>query len=128
MDQDLQRKIDEARAQGYTDEEIKDGDWFTDDNNSLKTSYKLSHTQFANPKKIILTTDQDLIKDGAQAIDDEFLEWICNNPSYEEVEIGNQSIKSFDTGHFEDFYKIIIPKEEPKQETLEEVAERYAEI
>jgi len=36
-----------------SDEEIKEGDWFTDDNNSLKRSYKLSHVQFANPKKII---------------------------------------------------------------------------
>jgi hypothetical protein len=37
--------------------------------------------------KIILTTDQDLIKDGVQAIDDEFLEWFVNNTSCEEVEI-----------------------------------------
>ena len=29
-------------------------------------------------KKIILTTDQDLIDDGVQAIDDEFLEWFCS--------------------------------------------------
>jgi len=29
-------------------------------------------------KKIILTTDQDLIKDGVQSIDDEFLEWFCS--------------------------------------------------
>jgi hypothetical protein len=36
--------------------------------------------------KIILTTDQDLIKDGVQAIDDEFLEWFVKNPSCEEVE------------------------------------------
>ncbi len=38
-------------------------------------------------KKIILTTDQDLIKDGVQAIDDEFLEWFVKNPSCEEVPI-----------------------------------------
>jgi len=36
-----------------SDEEIEEGDWFTDDNNSLKRGYKLSHVQFANPKKII---------------------------------------------------------------------------
>jgi hypothetical protein len=36
-----------------SDEDIKEGDWFTDDNNSLRRSYKLSHVQFANPKKII---------------------------------------------------------------------------
>ena len=38
-------------------------------------------------KKIILTTDQDLINDGAQSIDDEFLEWFVKNPSCEEVEV-----------------------------------------
>jgi hypothetical protein len=38
-------------------------------------------------EKIILTTDQDLIKDGVQAIDDEFLEWFVKNPSCESVEI-----------------------------------------
>jgi hypothetical protein len=32
-------------------------------------------------KKIILTTDTDLIADGVQAIDDEFLEWFVKNPS-----------------------------------------------
>jgi hypothetical protein len=32
-------------------------------------------------KKIILTTDQDLIADGVQAIDDEFLEWFVKNPT-----------------------------------------------
>jgi hypothetical protein len=68
-------------------------------------------------KKIILTTDQDLI--GVQKINDEFLEWFIKNPSCEEVEIGNQSIQSFDTGHFEDFYKIIIPKDEPKQHLVD---------
>ena len=71
-------------------------------------------------KEIILTTDQDLIKDGVQAIDDEFLEWFVNNPSCEEVEVKSLLYNSrvlYD-------YKIIIPKEEPKQETLEEAGER----
>jgi hypothetical protein len=95
-------------------EEIKEGDWFTDDNNSLKTSYKLSHVQFANPKKIILTTDRDLIKDGVQAIDDEFLEWFVKNPSCEFVEVNNLCYGAL--GGFADAgYKIILPKEEPKR-------------
>jgi hypothetical protein len=38
-------------------------------------------------KKIILTTDQDLIKDGVQSIDDKFLEWFVKNPSCEQVEV-----------------------------------------
>jgi hypothetical protein len=75
-------------------------------------------------KKIILTTDQDLIKKGIQSIDDEFLEWFVKNPSCEEVEIVLENYKE-DEWVDDDFggeiytfeyekYKIIIPKEEPK--------------
>jgi len=104
-----------------SDEEIKEGDWFTDDNNSLKKSYKLSHVQFANPKKIILTTDDLLIKDGVQAIDDEFLQWFVKNPSCKMVDIGTSLLDGKDGYGYYGKYKIIIPKEEPKKEiTLEE--------
>jgi hypothetical protein len=115
-----------------SDEEIKEGDWFTDDNNSLKRSYKLSHVQFANPKKIILTTDQSL--DGVQAIDDEFLEWFVKNPSCEEVEVEkiqynpvfDEDDLSYD-GMTEYYtYKIIIPKEELKQEQPKTFKELFA--
>jgi hypothetical protein len=68
------------------------------------------------PKKIILTTDQDLIKDGVQAIDDDFLEWFVKNPSCEEVEI--QYRYNFYVGQDLTHYKIIIPQQEPKQEYL----------
>lgn len=66
-------------------------------------------------KKIILTTDPDLIKDSVQAIDDEFLEWLVKNHTYNFVEVK----KGFEDGspygyNFLD-YKIIIPKEEPKK-------------
>jgi hypothetical protein len=55
------------------------------------------------PHKIILTTDQDLIKDGVQDIDDEFLEWFVKNPSCEEVDVLKiMSIRK---------YKIIIPSQ-----------------
>jgi hypothetical protein len=67
-------------------------------------------------KKIILTTDQDLIADGVQAIDDNFLEWFVKNPSCEEVKtrkIGNEWI-----------YNADVPQEEDKQETLEKAAEK----
>jgi hypothetical protein len=76
-----------------------------------------------NFKKIILTTDEDLIKDGVQSIDDEFLEWFVKNPSCEEVEIDTIETLtgSFDAkgikSNYVNVYKIIIPKEEPKQET-----------
>lgn len=64
-------------------------------------------------KKIILTTDQELIKDSVQAIDDEFLEWFVKNSNCEEVEV-NDLYEYPDVKHIG--YKIIIPKEEPKQE------------
>jgi hypothetical protein len=89
------------------------------------------------PKKIIATTDSDLIKDGVQAIDDEFLEWFVQNQSCEKVEVlmeykdgyGNwyKYDKEFWDKHdnkpkFGTRYKIIIPQEEPKKETLDEAA------
>jgi hypothetical protein len=103
-----------------SDEEIKKGDWCLDlrDNSTFKI--KLSIDGVGLILKIILTTDQDLIKDGVQAIPDEFLEWFVKNPSCEEVEV-KQSIYPINTHKFgQTKYKIIIPKEEPKQETLEE--------
>jgi hypothetical protein len=75
-------------------------------------------------RKIILTTDVDLIKDGVQTIDDEFLEWFVKNPSCEnvKVELIEEIPSGFTFGMFgndepptELVYKIIIPKE-PKQE------------
>jgi hypothetical protein len=70
-------------------------------------------------KKIILTTDQDLIKDGVQAIDDEFLELFVKNPSCESVEVENERVVLDDVNYNFDVveynYKIIIPKEEAKK-------------
>jgi hypothetical protein len=86
-------------------------------------------------KKIILTTDDRLIKDGVQPIDDEFLEWFVKNPSCEFVEVkecylGSKCLKcGFIENHdevdtedcpkchnrdYEHLYnnKIIIPQEE----------------
>jgi hypothetical protein len=76
-----------------SDEEIKEGDWVISNYGELiKISYKGSKVkenvnEFC--KKIILTTDQDLIKDGVQPIDDEFLEWFVKNPSCEFVEVND---------------------------------------
>ena len=64
--------------------------------------------------KVILTTNQDLIADGVQAIDDEFLEWFVKNPSCESVDV-EKRYSDFTVDPFVG-YKIIIPKEEPKQE------------
>ena len=145
-----------------SNEEIKEGslylnnkvifkadDIFNEGNNPNNSNTRV--TDFN--KKIILTTDVYLIKEGVQAIDDEFLEWFVMNPSYEEVEIKKGKMKLNDDGQeygFPDMslYKIIIPKqeqkqhlidimqgdeelglyEEPKQETLEEAAEKESEV
>jgi hypothetical protein len=138
-----------------SDEEIKEGDWCYDSDGKqiLQFNNKIG-VLLANQQKekygvksffkIILTDNKDLIKDGVQAIDIEFLEWFVNNQSCEEVFITNDFEQvnqdnpilrgSTNVVHK---YKIIIPKEEPKkykvmivgdglpkQETLEEVAER----
>jgi hypothetical protein len=65
-------------------------------------------------KKIILTTNQDLINDGVQAIDDEFLEWLVKNPSCEGVNVEKVYIMDSITPKNLIEYKILIPKEEPK--------------
>jgi hypothetical protein len=121
-----------------SDEEIKKGDWCLDkfnqrwkledkkliafDSEGIKrfsTDNILGH----ECKKIILSTDQELIKDGVQAIDDEFLEWFCNNSSCEFVEVNKMSY-GYLSGFAHAGYKIIIQKEEPKQETIEETYNR----
>jgi hypothetical protein len=106
-----------------SDEEIKEGDWIIWDRKIVKAI----NTAYYSAKKIILTTDQDLIKDGVQAIDDEFLEWLVKNPSCELVEVQLVALNEYgseisvNSYGFEKFsYKITIPKEE----TLEEAAER----
>lgn len=125
------------------DKEIKVGDWFLPKGhinphklkgfnkiNGDLESYNGLCYDISKCKKIILTTDYDLIKDGVQAIDDEFLEWFVKNPSCEKV-----GIKNFEDGdcmiagteYVNYSYEIIIPQEEAKQETLEEAANHYAE-
>jgi hypothetical protein len=101
-------------------EEIKEGDYilvfskvtkcFKVNHNSVFWEDKFSHIK--NCKKIILTTDPDLIKDGVQPIDDEFLEWFVKNPSCEFVETfySDKDLKGYWRGIEE--YQIIIPKEE----------------
>ena len=126
-----------------SDEEIKEGDWVME----FQKGDNIGEVHFINSqyviarniqKKIILTTDQDLIKDGVQAIDDEFLEWFVKNPSCESVEVRKECCGQCDERLCEvydrgigwnknnTFYEIIIPKEEPKQETLEEASKKYA--
>lgn len=71
-----------------SNEEIKEGveQWYLD--KVLNEPYNSGGAQYSSKQDvIILTTDQDLIKDGIQAIDDEFLEWFVKNPSCEFVDV-----------------------------------------
>jgi hypothetical protein len=115
------------------DEEIKEGGWFYLDDAIIIAKY-ISVKPVKEAKKIILTTDQYLIKDGVQAIDYEFLQWFVQNPSCEWVWIKEKQHFEADKSKRKNplngvyySYKIIIPKEEPKQETIREVVKRYYE-
>ena len=77
-----------------SNEEIKDGEWhlhYYEDNPVISKSHNRAvkvvneiAKQFGY-KKIILTTDADLINEGVQEITDEFLEWFVENPNCEWV-------------------------------------------
>jgi hypothetical protein len=101
-----------------SDEEVKEGDWYCSPYGIIS---KHNGTEMLPDywRKIILTTDQDLIKDGVQSIDDDFLEWFVKNPSCEYIEVEKEYneeriVNGKDIGDYS--YKIIIPKEEPKQD------------
>jgi hypothetical protein len=96
-----------------SDEEIKDGDWCICEYSNGDTSVnEFKDSGGINKYRVIITTDPQLIKDGIQAIDDQFLEWFVKNPSCESVEVQKWSSLA-ECGYS---YHIIIPKEEPKQE------------
>ena len=81
-----------------SDEEIKEGDYvvqinFEKTNTQVIKCETEFQTKIANSKdgsfsknKIILTTDQDLINDGVQEINDGFLEWFVKNPTCEFID------------------------------------------
>jgi hypothetical protein len=135
-------------------EEIKEGDWmhYKHFGEDIVCKYDTMNGQNTNVnehkpfyQKIILTTDQDLINYGVQAIDDEFLEWFVKNSSCEFVEVKQKDnwFKWIGSGKYHDdepymmktfsnlgdyVYKIIIPKEEPKALTKLEIAKNIAAI
>jgi hypothetical protein len=104
------------------DDRPKKYDYFISEKNEIIKSSN-DHT-ICNHKKIILSTDEYLIADRVQSIDDEFLQWFVNNSSCEFVEVKKGFADGSAYGYDFLSYKIIIPQEEPKQETLEEVAEK----
>jgi hypothetical protein len=124
-----------------SDEEIKEGDWYylpriNSVYKCVEDPTELNLERIVGIAKIILTTDPELITDGVQAIDDNFLEWFVKNPSCENVEVehfgtccGNQSItQCINCEKYNPIYKITIPQEEPKQETLNKINNMNEEI
>ena len=111
------------------DEEIKEGDYMYDIDGDVGKAIGSDMKEFEGNKKIILTTDLDLIKDGVQAIDDEFLEWFIKNPSCESVEVVNEIIEDTSKDYIIGLgqpcltvYKIIPPQEETQQAEIEQAA------
>lgn len=104
-----------------SDEVIKDvrphkGKWQLEKGNILN-QFPTYLTDLSECKLVIMTTDQDLIKDGVQAIDNDFLKWFVKNPSCKYVDVKYQYWKEINNiGKYT--YQIIIPQEEPKQEEL----------
>jgi hypothetical protein len=105
-----------------SDEEIGEGDWYLDTTVNVIFKNDKLFLNGTGYKKIILSTDPELIAYGVQAIDDEFLEWFVKNPSCEEVEVVSaKTIPALQlTGNGHCWWKIIIPKEETKQGTMSE--------
>jgi len=121
-----------------SDEKIKEGDYVIKISSLYKgggiaQKYSFIDAQFEDIifKKIILTTDQDLIKDGVHGIDDTFLEWFVKNPSCEWIEVIKIDVEQpkplYPNGNHKgervwiEQYKIIIPQEEPKH-IIQEIA------
>lgn len=74
-----------------SDENIKDirhhkGKWQLEKGQILN-KFPNYLTDLSECKLVIVTTDPELIEDGVQEIDDEFLEWFVKNPNCEYVEV-----------------------------------------
>lgn len=121
-----------------SDEKIEVGDWFY--NPKLP-----NHIFEANPhntkhlsdidyiKKIVLTTDPNLVEDGIQEVSDELIEWLIDNPC-EYVKISTHQVSNDEI-----FYTVMIPENScdncnndvccciAKEETLESAAKEYVD-
>ena len=118
-----------------SDEEIKEDDWGLSKLNEVILFGRSYNEKFY--KKIILTTDPDLIVMGnITPLDDDFLNWFVKNPTVEYV-----TVERLEDGQFVDYlstgkavegvyenYKVIIPEEEPKQGTLSNIDNMNEEI
>jgi len=94
-----------------SNEEIGEGDWYLDTTVNVIFKNDKLFLNGTGYKKIILSTDPELIADGVQSIDDEFLLWFVKMSSCEFVVIDWSPLSKNLYG-----WKIIIPQQEPKEE------------
>ncbi len=94
---------------------IAQGDWYLEPDVDIKpTKCKNVSELTSDDRRIILTTDKDLIEDGVETIGDKFLEWFIKNPTCEKVKVKNSILKIDD--RYGDSYraipylKVVIPK------------------
>jgi hypothetical protein len=87
-------KIEDELYVISNNESINENDHIiTQDGRLVEVSYLLSK-DVQGGHKVILTTNKLLIKDGAQAIDNEFLEWFVENPRCKFVSINTIQISN----------------------------------
>jgi len=103
-----------------SDEEIGEGDWYLDTTVNVIFKNDKLFLNGTGYKKIILSTDPELITDGVQTIDDEFLLWFVKMSSCEFVVIDWSPLSKNLYG-----WKIIIPQEEPKEEKNRHLVEPH---
>jgi len=120
-----------------SDEKPRQEEWCLDlDTNTV---FKIGNWKTNRAKKIILTDDEELIKDGVQAIDDDFLEWFCSKNGkvdFVEMKLLDAEEKLWEEYYKKNsiypkypwYYKIIIPKEEPKKDLEKEMFELEQEL
>ena len=84
---------------------------------------ELESAQNEQYKKIILTTDLELIVEGVQAIDDKFLQWFIKNHECEFIKIDNIRDRVYVDDHLITSthikYEISIPQEKPTKKEME---------
>lgn len=97
-------------------ENVSENCWIITNGRLVQVSYLLSN-EVAKGNKVILTTNKLLIKDGVQAIDDEFLKWFVVNPNCKHVEVQTSDTSNTYT------FKVPLSKEWfPKRKFMEDIS------
>lgn len=90
------------------DEEIKGNDYYLDVTLNIVMKGVFFEASDKKGKKIILTNDPKLIKEGVQSIPEDFLQWFVKNSSCEFVEVKKAGFIDGNTGEKYNLYPIIV--------------------